>query len=210
MVSRTVVGVFDTTDAARRAQLALVEAGIAENRITMSVDLTQDALAGEAPGQSYENQPGQSAHDSAAAPYSEAVRTGACVLSVEAESQAEGKRIERLMRELGARRICSYRDKEEPPERPDGSRASDVSPDRARRGATGTPLKRDATEQSRIAFLVERDGEEAAQAWVERTLEIYRKAIETKSHAATPEYRPKFEESIRAFEQWLRERELSA
>ena len=69
---------------------------------------------------------------------------------------------------------------------------------------------RDATEQSRIAFLVQRDGEEAARVWVERTLKLYREAIATKGHAAQPDYRPLFEESIRVFERWLQSKQSSA
>lgn len=207
MAARTVVGVFDSVGGARAAQRALLDAGMVEDRISLSADLTQDALAGEAPGQSYENQPGQSPRDSAAAPYSDAVRTGVCVVSVKTDSQTEGERIERVLRERGARRTHGYRDNDEPPEqRGGGATPGDVAL-RARRGTTRPALKRDATEQSRVAFLVERDGEEGAQAWVERTLKLYREAITTKSHAATPDYRPLFEDSIRVFEQWLRDRE---
>lgn len=49
-----------------------------------------------------------------------------------------------------------------------------------------------------------RDGIEQARAWVERTLKLYREAIASSgSHAATKEYRPLFEQSIRDFEDWL-------
>jgi hypothetical protein len=58
------------------------------------------------------------------------------------------------------------------------------------------------TEAARIEFLINRDGLAAAQSWVERTLEIYRRAIQG-GYAATPEYRPLFEASIRDFEEWL-------
>jgi hypothetical protein len=62
----------------------------------------------------------------------------------------------------------------------------------------GTP------EIERINYLIERDGEEAARAWVERTLRIYREAI-TKpgSPASNATYRPLFEKAIREFEAWL-------
>lgn len=59
------------------------------------------------------------------------------------------------------------------------------------------------TEKNRIELLVRRDGIEQARAWVERTLKLYREAIASGSHAATKEYRPLFEQSIRDFEDWL-------
>lgn len=110
MASRTMVGVFDSVSAAEHARTALLEAGIREDRMALSADLSDDAIAGEAPGQSYENQPGQSRDDSGAARYSEAVRSGVCVLSVKAESHADRKHIEQLMRQKGARRTVEQRD----------------------------------------------------------------------------------------------------
>ncbi len=62
-------------------------------------------------------------------------------------------------------------------------------------------------EADRIQFIVERDGPAAAQAWVERTLKIYREAINSAaSHASKAGYRPLFEDSIQEFEKWLAER----
>ena len=59
-------------------------------------------------------------------------------------------------------------------------------------------------ETQRIRFLVERDGEDAARDWVERTLAIYRNAIQSDgSHASLSDYRSSFEASIREFEAWL-------
>jgi hypothetical protein len=44
---------------------------------------------------------------------------------------------------------------------------------------------------------------------VERTLKLYREAIASgTSHAATKDYRPLFEQSIRQFEDWLGGKEL--
>jgi len=65
-------------------------------------------------------------------------------------------------------------------------------------------------EIERIDFLIQRDGEQAARAWVERTLRMYREAI-TKpgSHASNPAYRPLFEDSIRTFEAWLARQDQS-
>jgi hypothetical protein len=110
MANKTMVGVFDSVSAAEQAKTGLLEAGIREYRIALSADLSEDAIAGEAPGQSYENQPGQSSDDSARAAFGEAVRSGVCVLSVKAESRADGKYIEQLMRQKGARRTTVHRD----------------------------------------------------------------------------------------------------
>lgn len=63
-------------------------------------------------------------------------------------------------------------------------------------------------EIERIRFLIARDGEEAARAWVRRTLGIYRDALRNRSsHATAPEFRPLFEQAVRDFETWLAERE---
>ncbi|MGQ0546897.1 MAG: hypothetical protein ACT4P3_16450 [Betaproteobacteria bacterium] len=60
------------------------------------------------------------------------------------------------------------------------------------------------SETQRIELLVRRDGVREARAWVERTLKLYREAIASRgSHAATGEYRPRFEQSVRDFEDWL-------
>ncbi|MGH8495543.1 MAG: hypothetical protein ACREVN_05360 [Gammaproteobacteria bacterium] len=62
-----------------------------------------------------------------------------------------------------------------------------------------------APEAGRIELLIDRDGFDAARVWVERTLDIYRGAVANpRSHAASGDYRPRFEASIRAFEAWLR------
>jgi hypothetical protein len=65
------------------------------------------------------------------------------------------------------------------------------------------------TEKHRIEFLVRRDGIAAAQAWVERTLQLYREAVGSPGHASTNEYRRLFEQSIRDFEAWLKGDERS-
>lgn len=65
-------------------------------------------------------------------------------------------------------------------------------------------------ERDRIQFLLERDGYEATRAWVERTLTMYREAVQSLGgHAADAAYRPLFERSIREFEEWLREQDRS-
>ena len=59
-------------------------------------------------------------------------------------------------------------------------------------------------EEERINFLLQRDGSEATRNWVERTLNIYLRAIVSPaSHASQKEYKPLFESSIREFEKWL-------
>lgn len=63
-------------------------------------------------------------------------------------------------------------------------------------------------ETRRIEFLLERDGPKTAGAWIERTLAIYREAVQSpKSHASLSDYLPSFEASIREFEAWLKSNE---
>ena len=60
------------------------------------------------------------------------------------------------------------------------------------------------SEEGRIAFLVQRDGRDAALEWVSRTRRIYRRAIlNGRHHASTQEYRRKFIESYCDFKRWL-------
>ena len=60
------------------------------------------------------------------------------------------------------------------------------------------------SEIERIRFLVARDGEEAARAWVRRTRDIYRDALRNRSsHVSAPEFRPLFEQAVREFDSWL-------
>jgi hypothetical protein len=93
----TVIGVFASPAAAEDARGALLRAGVPESRIALSAGLTEDGIAAEAPGQSYENQPGQPAGDPKTARYGEAVRTGACVVSVFARSEEERQYVEELL-----------------------------------------------------------------------------------------------------------------
>ncbi|HEX5461000.1 MAG TPA: hypothetical protein VFX20_13605 [Steroidobacteraceae bacterium] len=59
-------------------------------------------------------------------------------------------------------------------------------------------------ESDRIAFLLKRDGLEAARAWVERTVAIYRRALaDPKHYANDSSYNPRFERAVREFEEWL-------
>src|SRR5690606_2903387 len=100
------------------AKRQLVAAGVQQGRILMSAPAWQDDVAGEAPGQSYENQPGQGsggwlglrgeragASERRAARHGEAVRSRPCVVSVDAASRREQKDIAQLLYRHGARRI---------------------------------------------------------------------------------------------------------
>jgi hypothetical protein len=59
-------------------------------------------------------------------------------------------------------------------------------------------------EAARLAFLVARDGETAALAWVRRTLAVYRRAVLDRAHfASTPGYRRGFLASCADFRRWL-------
>jgi hypothetical protein len=95
--AKTVIGVFASHAAAEEASTALRQAGVPESRIALSAGLTDDAIAAEAPGQSFENQPGQG-DEMNSARYAEAVRGGACVVSVFARSDEESHYVEQLMR----------------------------------------------------------------------------------------------------------------
>jgi hypothetical protein len=56
MRTHTLIAVFASEAEAIRAKAALVRAGIDENSLAISTDLTRDGIAAEAPGQAYENQ----------------------------------------------------------------------------------------------------------------------------------------------------------
>lgn len=86
------MAVFDSVEDAERARAQLVAAGFASKDMQISASRMDDGLAAEWSGQSYENQPGQpddgslrerASHDEAR--YNEAVRSGACVLSVDVQ-----------------------------------------------------------------------------------------------------------------------------
>ena len=94
--AQTVVGIFASTTAAEEAKGALRRAGVPERRMALSTGLTDDPMAAEVPGQSFENQPGQPA-DAKTARYAQAVRSGACVLSVFTRSEEERQYVEQLL-----------------------------------------------------------------------------------------------------------------
>lgn len=62
----------------------------------------------------------------------------------------------------------------------------------------------EAREWRRLKLLLERDGPAMTRDWVQRTLRLYRKAVDNSHHyASTGEYRREFEASIRVFKAWL-------
>ena len=101
-----IVGVFESSKAAEQARTALVKVGIPGERIAVSRDPTEDAIAAEAPGQTYHNQPGQAANDTAWARYGELLRVGNTVISVEVPTRRETMLIEDLLRRNGAVRTA--------------------------------------------------------------------------------------------------------
>ena len=72
---------------AESAREAIRKAGIPAASIAISRPSTEDGIAGEVPGQSYENQPGQKEHDfdRDAARFGSLVRGKACVLTVSSD-----------------------------------------------------------------------------------------------------------------------------
>ena len=65
-------------------------------------------------------------------------------------------------------------------------------------------LHRNIPETERIDFLLARDGKASTRNWVQRTLDIYRQAVNAPhSHASKKEYRLLFLQAIDEFEAWL-------
>jgi hypothetical protein len=61
-----------------------------------------------------------------------------------------------------------------------------------------------SSERQRLAFLVQRDGAEAAAEWARRTMRIYRRALLAHGHfARAPEYRRRFVEAYCEFKRWI-------
>jgi hypothetical protein len=101
--AKTVVGVFASASAAEEARTVLLRSGVPDSRIALSAGLTDDGIAAEVPGQSYENQPGQPPEDSRVARHGERIRTGACVVSVFTRSEEEKQYVEQLLLRSSAR-----------------------------------------------------------------------------------------------------------
>jgi len=105
-VRRRIVAIFESAEAAREAEASLRHAGVPQRRITVSIGLTRDAIAAEAPGQSYANQPGQPPSDSPEGSYADAQRSGSCVVTVELDG-ADLSTVEGVLRGKGARHLDS-------------------------------------------------------------------------------------------------------
>lgn len=97
-----IVGVFRDPRECERARQKVCDAGVEPGRIEVSRPVTEDGIAGEAPGQSFENQPGQPEVDRAVARYGESVRGGSCALSVTCESAEDREWIDELLRRSGS------------------------------------------------------------------------------------------------------------
>lgn len=102
MGHRLMMSVFGSVEAAQQARQSLLAAGIADERIALSTDLTADAIAAEYPGQSYCNQPGQP-EEYEQDHGCDAAHAGACVLRVDVGSTASESAVEQIMRRCGAR-----------------------------------------------------------------------------------------------------------
>lgn len=113
MACHQVVGVFGSMARARLAREALIVEGFPEEHITLSMDMTEDGIAAEAPGESYENQPNdrggagdwfgswrRDAADRRAAQAADAARRGVCVVTAEARNAAEADRAQEIMEAL--------------------------------------------------------------------------------------------------------------
>lgn len=100
-----VAAVFGTTQAAEQARQSLIDAGVSPIRITLSQSMTQDDIAAEYPGQSYENQPGQdtSALARRLMQHHESARSAVCVLTVDVETADAAAAVDQSMRRAGAR-----------------------------------------------------------------------------------------------------------
>jgi hypothetical protein len=106
MATNRLTGIFGTREAAERARDALLGEGIARERIAISVPETGDGIAAEAPGQSYENQPGEGEEAARRGRFGSAVRSAVCALTVDgASSEAERGRIGAILARSGARDV---------------------------------------------------------------------------------------------------------
>jgi hypothetical protein len=101
---RTVSASFESLPKAEEARRRMRLEGFAAARIAVSRPVAEDPVAGEAPGDSFDNQPGQLGEGHT--PYGEATRSGACVLTVVVESDREAAAAEILLRRLGAQRAA--------------------------------------------------------------------------------------------------------
>ena len=102
MAQNLMEGVFASREAAEQARLRLVGTGIAETCICLSVEMTADDVAAEAPGQTCSNQPGKPAGAGLTDAHADAAHCGACVLCVDLGSRGDRNSVESIMRDCGA------------------------------------------------------------------------------------------------------------
>lgn len=105
MKAKTAVGIYENVGAAERARNELVAAGVARERISLSRSLTEDGIAAEAPGQSFENQQGggQPESEREHARFNETLRAGGCIVTVNCADGADESGVRELMQRSGAR-----------------------------------------------------------------------------------------------------------
>jgi hypothetical protein len=118
-MSMTIVaGMFGSVHCAERAKAELERMGIPGHAIALSVNLTDDPVGAEFPGQSYENQNYRSSDqidvggwtDTERARYAEEVRSAACVVTVRVQDDMDDGLISAILRREGARRAMSRPD----------------------------------------------------------------------------------------------------
>jgi hypothetical protein len=102
-----VVGIFRTPAQAEAARAALLGSGLPADALALAPVTGDDGVADEYPGESYENQPGQPEAENSSARYAEAIRSGACVLSVETRDGFDRAHIAALLQARGAMHTLS-------------------------------------------------------------------------------------------------------
>jgi hypothetical protein len=106
MATDPLTGIFETREAAESAREALLGDGVARERIALSLPQTADGIAAEAPGETYENQPGENEESARRGRFGSAARSAACTLTVDgASSEAERGRIRAILMSRGAREV---------------------------------------------------------------------------------------------------------
>jgi hypothetical protein len=114
----TIAGIFGSRRCAERAKAELERMGVPGRSIALSVNLTDDPVGAEFPGQTYENQDYRSSEkidvggwtDTDRARYAEEVRSAACVVTVRVQDEIDEGVISAILRREGARRAMSRPD----------------------------------------------------------------------------------------------------
>jgi hypothetical protein len=110
-LSTLVVGLFDSEQSADAATCWLIAEGVPRERIWRSIGLTLDAIAAEAPGQSYANQTKSDSTPEARAEaaLNQAIRASAAAVTVRTGLGMDFQRLHELLRRNGARGILRRR-----------------------------------------------------------------------------------------------------